>query len=113
VHKIIEKLSPASSLEDQLNAQQILSDIADYKVLYLEMLSDKAFDNYREYLGSDSDSSKTQTYVLLTLLMCKYRSHMNDGYKSKSEDNASKYGFHIDDDDDEEEEVANNNQTTK
>ena len=43
VFKIIEKFSPAApgGMEDHMNACSILSDVADYKVLYMDMLSPK------------------------------------------------------------------------
>jgi hypothetical protein len=60
VYKIIQKLSPAApgGIEDHMNACSVLSDIADYKILYMEMLSSRAFEMYKEFLSSESDSTK-------------------------------------------------------
>jgi len=60
IYKILEKFSPTANggMEDHMNACTILSELADYKPLYLEMLSSRAFEVYKEYLGSDSSSSK-------------------------------------------------------
>lgn len=87
VLKIIQKLAPETTYEDQLNSQQILCDIADYKLLYTEMLSEGAFELYKGYLKSESDSSKSNVYILLSLLLQKYHSHMEEsGNKSSSYD---------------------------
>lgn len=61
------------------------------------MLSDRAFELYKSYLKSDSDSSKSNVYILLSLLLQKYHSHMEDEGKVNS---SSPYGY--DDDEDEE-----------
>lgn len=34
IYKIVQKLDPQYGLEDHLNAQQILSELADYKPVY-------------------------------------------------------------------------------
>jgi len=67
----------------------ILSEIANYKILYNEMLSERAFELYREYLKGDSDSSKSNIYSLLCTLLCKYHSHMKDEKNS-----SNSYGFY-------------------
>lgn len=41
-----------------MNACTILSEIADFKVLYSDMLSSRAIEMYKEYLDSDCQSSK-------------------------------------------------------
>ena len=41
-----------------MNACSILSEVADYKVLYLDMLSLRAMEMYKEYLNNDCSSSK-------------------------------------------------------
>lgn len=61
------------------------------------MLSERAFDLYREYLKSDSDSSKSNVFILLSLLLQKYHAHMDDENKVNS---SLPYGF--DDEEDEE-----------
>lgn len=63
----------------------------------MEMLSERAFELYREYLKSDSDSSKSNVFILLSLLLQKYHSHMEDENRVNP---TSPYGF--DDDEDEE-----------
>lgn len=60
VFKLVNKLNPeaAKGMEDHLNATQILSELADYKVLYAEMASARCFEEYVRNLMSDSESSK-------------------------------------------------------
>ena len=86
-----------------MNACTILTEIADYKTLYLDMLSPRAIEMYREYLGSEDSSAKQNIYVLLSLLLCKYRSHMEDD-KPQSESRIPRYDLNHDSDEDEEHE---------
>lgn len=58
IFKITQKLGESYGLEDHLNAIQILSELADNKVLFTEMVSTRCFQEYVKNLTSDCDSTK-------------------------------------------------------
>lgn len=47
IYKIAQKLDPEYGLEDHLNAQQILSELADYKPVYQELVSQRCIELYK------------------------------------------------------------------
>ena len=64
-------------------------------MLYTELLSERAFELYKEFLKSESDSSKANVYILLSLLLQKYHSHMEEEHRGSS---SSPYNFYEDED---------------
>jgi SIT4 phosphatase-associated protein len=81
VFKVIEKLAPKHSLEDHLNAQNLLSELADYKQIYLELTSSRSCALYKSYLSSECQSSKVNTYILLCNIIAKY--NVNENYQKR------------------------------
>ena len=61
--KIVDKLDgDESKLEEQLNSCSILSELAETKSLFNEMISRRCLDKYRDYLNSEFTSSKWLKY---------------------------------------------------
>ena len=75
IFKILQRLAPSQgdNYEDHLNAQQVLSELADYKPAYIELTSQRAQQVFRECLASDNDSAKANAYQLLQSLVQKYK----------------------------------------
>ena len=49
--------------------------MADYKPVYQELVSQRCIDLYKEYLKSDSSSSKANLYILFTSIVSKYKAN--------------------------------------
>ena len=64
-----------STMEDHLNSQQLLSELAEYKVIYSELTSPRCLEKFKSYLGSDNTSLKANTYILLGSMVHKYKSN--------------------------------------
>ena len=61
-------------MEDHINTQNILCELADYKSIYTELTGKRCCDIYKQYLQSDSTTTKANIYVLLQTLASKFKS---------------------------------------
>ena len=75
IYKILQRLDPQYGLEDHLNAQQILSELADYKPVYQELVSPRCIELYKTFLKGNSDTSKANLYILFTSIVSKYKAN--------------------------------------
>lgn len=58
IFKIVEKLNPTFEMEHHLNARSILCELVEYKQVYTELKSQRCLELYKQYLASDSISTK-------------------------------------------------------
>ena len=54
IEKIVERLGPQFTYEDNINAQSILSELAEHKPLYTAMTSPRCFEEYKKIIEESS-----------------------------------------------------------
>eukprot|EP00347_Sterkiella_histriomuscorum_P002974 403366086 len=82
IYKIVGRLAPECSFEDNLNAQTVLSELVEYKAIYQELTSQRCLEKYEEYLTLESSvASKSNTYILLQQIASKYK--QNEHFSKK------------------------------
>ena len=69
IHKIVLKFDPKFTVEDHMNAASLLSELVEYKQVYLELVSQRNLDIIKEFLKSESESSKANIYILLAAIV--------------------------------------------
>ena len=74
-HKIVLRFDPKYTVEDHMNAGSLLSELVEYKSIYQELVSQRNLEKLEEFLQSDSDSSKTNIYIMLGTIVQKYKSN--------------------------------------
>ena len=53
----------------------MLSELIEYKAIYQEMTSARSLELLKQHIGSESSSSKANSFVLLSNLVQKYKSN--------------------------------------
>jgi hypothetical protein len=54
IHKLILKMDPASEtgdIEDHLNTLNLLNELVEYKIVYVELTSERSLSLYKQYLS--------------------------------------------------------------
>jgi len=77
IRMIVDRLGPDFTFEDNLNAQSLLSELAEQQALFEAMTAQESLEKYLVFIQSGSESSQKNTLAFLTNLVPKSQQNFN------------------------------------